>query len=95
MPFAHRRLGQPPLRRSLIGVEGLKRLRWGCYHAHMETIAQVGKRGIISFTLPQAELRRLGLHVGDTLSVTTTPDEVGLILLAVDRQSENERGSES
>jgi hypothetical protein len=56
----------------------------------METIAHVAKGGKITFTLPKDELERLCLTVGDVLTVETTPEELGLILLTIPSKTTSE-----
>jgi hypothetical protein len=52
--------------------------------------AHVVKGGKITFTLPKDELERLSLTVGDVLTVETTPEELGLILLAIPPKTTSE-----
>jgi hypothetical protein len=56
----------------------------------MEMTAHVVKGGKITFTLPKDELERLSLTVGDVLTVETTPEELGLILLAIPPKTTSE-----
>lgn len=56
----------------------------------METVAHVAKGGKITFTLPKDELERLSLKVGDVLTVETTPEELGLMLLSIPSKTTSE-----
>lgn len=56
----------------------------------METVAHVAKGGKITFTLTKNELERLSLNTGDVLTVETTPEELGLILLTIPSKKASE-----